>query len=403
MKKESSQSSIPYDAVIVGAGPAGLMAARELQGLNYIVIDSKKEIGMPLKCGEGVPEKEVLELFGRTDFNFVKNRTSIVEVICGKTKRALNFQHLILDRPEFEKWLAMPVKEKIKLETRCIDIDKKDGLMEVKTNKGNINAKLVILAHGCDYRIQKKFKLLYKGKEPLLIPCYGGIFRHELDKNKIYFFFDDEDATGFWVFPKEDDKANAGIGVLPNMQKEKIDVLFKKILAKHHIKLQGEPGYGGIFPSSGPIKKTYADRLLVCGNAAGQVYAGSGEGIYYSLKAGSITGKVAREAVAAGRFGKSFLKQYEKLWKASIGRELKAGKTFAALLYLGFKFRKLERLFAIPNDDELTDMLMKGRVPARAKIAFNLAAVMGLFRSKKEKIPLALKIIAKALSGSMHN
>ncbi len=49
-----------YDIIIIGAGPAGLMAARELkkQNIKFLIIDSKKEIGLPLRCGEGIREKE---------------------------------------------------------------------------------------------------------------------------------------------------------------------------------------------------------------------------------------------------------------------------------------------------------------------------------------------------------
>jgi digeranylgeranylglycerophospholipid reductase len=43
-----------YDVIIIGAGPAGVMAARELEknNVNYLVMEAKAKIGIPLRCGE---------------------------------------------------------------------------------------------------------------------------------------------------------------------------------------------------------------------------------------------------------------------------------------------------------------------------------------------------------------
>ncbi len=54
-----------YDAIIIGAGLAGLMAARELDTnkVNYVIIEAKSKIGPPLKCGEMTRQDTFLELF----------------------------------------------------------------------------------------------------------------------------------------------------------------------------------------------------------------------------------------------------------------------------------------------------------------------------------------------------
>src|SRR5438093_11329715 len=47
-----------YDAVVVGAGPAGGMAARSLAaaGFRTAMLEKKKVVGEPVQCAEGVSE-----------------------------------------------------------------------------------------------------------------------------------------------------------------------------------------------------------------------------------------------------------------------------------------------------------------------------------------------------------
>jgi digeranylgeranylglycerophospholipid reductase len=42
-----------YDTIVIGAGPAGLMAARELERneIDYLILEAKARVGYPVKCG----------------------------------------------------------------------------------------------------------------------------------------------------------------------------------------------------------------------------------------------------------------------------------------------------------------------------------------------------------------
>src|SRR2546423_4766409 len=50
----------PYDVIVVGSGPAGGTAARyaSRRGLKVLLVDKRKEIGVPVQCGEYVAHNE---------------------------------------------------------------------------------------------------------------------------------------------------------------------------------------------------------------------------------------------------------------------------------------------------------------------------------------------------------
>jgi digeranylgeranylglycerophospholipid reductase len=351
------------------------MAARVLEknNINFLGIDSKKEIGLPLKCGEGIREDEFIKFFGNTDFKFVRNKVKEHVVHHKNFKRSFKADFLQLDRPDFEKFLAGPVKDSLRLRTRCNNINIKNNLVEIKTNKETINAKLVILSCGCDYKIQKKFNLVKK-KQTFFV-CYGGIYKEsKLERDKFHAFFDDEYMGYLWVFPKDKNTSNIGFGTVNKgiNVKETLTALLKK----YGIDAKQISPYAGIISCSGPIKKTYSNRLLVCGNSANQVYAGTGEGIYYALESGILAAKTAVKAIRNNNYTENFLKTYEKTWKKSFGKLMKAGMIFFDLQSLATKSNKLEYLLKKPSDKELSQFIVDGKVPLRARIVWIIGKIL---------------------------
>ncbi len=380
-----------YDIIIIGAGPAGLMAARNLNNkANFLIIDQTQQIGLPLRCGEGIREKEFLQFFQHKNYSFVKNTISQHQIIYQDLKRTFQSNFLELDRPEFEQWLAQPIKNSLKLKTRCQDINIKDDHAEVITNQGTFQTKLVILTYGCNFKIQKKLNLV--NKTPLIITGYGGLFKnHQHKKDTFYYYFD---SYGYlWVFPKNKDLANIGFGAFKNTEKINTKQIFNQLLKKIAPKAQMIKPYAGCVPCSGPIKKTYHDRLLICGNAAGQVHAGVGEGIYYALEAGQLAAQTALQSLKRNNFKQSFLKKYEKAWKKSFGKEMKAGIIFSEILFLGFKYDKIKALFNQPSQQEIHDMILSGKMPFRAVLAWRLCKFFNLINSTENKKPWLLKLL----------
>ncbi len=364
-----------YDLVIIGAGPAGLMAAGNLsKNINFICIDSKKTIGLPLRCGEGVREKEFLKFFKHKNYSFIKNTVTSHKIIYNNLQRTVKVNFLELDRPKFEKFLATKIKKRIKLNTACKNIETKKDYAQITTNRGTIKTKLIILANGANYHLQKKLNLIKKN--PLLIVGYGGIYKtKDISKSTFYYFFEKNKYGYLWIFPKNKNQANIGYGSLNDKNPKKT---LKDLLKKHKINAKQIREYAGIVSVSGPIKKTYENRILVAGTAAGFVYAGTGEGIHFALLSGKIAAETANKAVQKNNFSKKFLKNYEAKWKKAFGSSMQAGIIFRDILYLAIRKNIVKKLFKIPTEKELKSIVLEGKTPLKAKIFWYLAKLFDL-------------------------
>jgi len=141
--------------------------------------------------------------------------------------------------------------------------------------------------------------------------------------DRMYIYYRIRSHYGYgYVFPKRA-HLNVGVGFkldyyLANLRGEHYahhqsfveDLKSKQVLAG-----QSNRGHFRAFPLpiSGPLPRTFADRVLLAGDAGGFVNALTAEGIYYAM----VTGELAARAAIQGQ-----LSGYERAWKQEIGDEL---------------------------------------------------------------------------------
>jgi flavin-dependent dehydrogenase len=80
-----------------------------------------------------------------------------------------------------------------------------------------------------------------------------------------------------------------------------------------------------------PIERTYANRVLAVGDAAGLVKATTGGGIYYSLVSASLAARALSHALQRDALDARSLSQYEDGWRRRLGPELKAQRSLREL------------------------------------------------------------------------
>jgi geranylgeranyl reductase family protein len=71
----------------------------------------------------------------------------------------------------------------------------------------------------------------------------------------------------------------------------------------------------------GGVPRSYADHLLVVGDAAGHIDPLTGEGIHYAMEAAELAAKTLADAFVANDFRASFLRRYQDRWRRSFGRD----------------------------------------------------------------------------------
>jgi len=79
---------------------------------------------------------------------------------------------------------------------------------------------------------------------------------------------------------------------------------------------------GGLLPVF-PLKKTYSERVLLCGDAAGFINSITGEGIYYAMASGEMAANVASESIDSDDMSSEFLSKYQEIWYDKFGKDLK--------------------------------------------------------------------------------
>jgi len=340
-----SGKEIIYDAIIVGAGPAGLYAGIEMAKgkANVLILDRKQEIGCPKRCAEGLSNRwfRILDIKPKTEWAVQEIKGAILYGPNGKEvkmkgKEVLGF---VLERKMFEKELAIKAVKlgaKILLKHQVVEAKRENGIVNLKVEVNNeikeFKGKMILACDGIDSLVARMMGLNTKNN---LNDTDSG-YQYEMtgisgyDENCLHLFFGTEVAPrGYvWIFPKRDGTANVGIGIGAYVSAE------TKLTAKDYLDrwIANQPGLangsiievnaGGI-PVGGFLEKMTGNNLLVAGDAGHMVDPIHGGGIGIAMEGGRLSAQVALRAIKANKFTDEFLATYTKEWFDLRGNELK--------------------------------------------------------------------------------
>ena len=337
-----------YDVVIVGAGPAGSTAAKFLseKGINVLLID-KDKFPRDKPCGGGMP----IRVFSRYPY-IQKGLVDSYSYSAFAYSPSLKY---ILKLHREKPLIAMILRKNFDYELVKIAIDSGADFQDGKTvvdikitknsakvflgDKSTIESEIVIGADGVWSTIAKKTGLCkdYKNICICLFQEYNlgsdTLDKHLGKERTCHIHVKVNRTAGYgWVFPK---KEHVNIGITHfkqtlDQQKRKMNIKdtyksYLEILKKDKVipdNLKKEKMKGAALPTR-PLEKTYSDRLIICGDAAGFANPVTGEGIYHAMASGEIAAEVISQALEKGNTSEKFLSKYQKKWYKDFGKDLK--------------------------------------------------------------------------------
>jgi len=300
--------SYNYEVIVIGAGPAGSLAAAEAAraGKRVLIIEKDTEVGIPEHCGGLVSTSGLKNVID--DYRIIKKKIDKGTLIVKDRFFDFSFEKsnlVVIDRQLLDKKLAgLAIKEGSDMVLGSYAFYKKENNVNLVYIKGKkLSAKYVINAGGNAYYPKKEGKILAtQFMFALKNRNYDGIAVY-INKELIPKMFG-------WYIPYEEGLAKVGAPGSPEIAL----LVAKKIL--NNLNLNGEPIkiMSSYLINGGPVFKYNTNDYVLVGDAGGQTKPTTGGGIIFGGIGGKIAGKLA---------AKDALDKYnEEYYKQGPGRDL---------------------------------------------------------------------------------
>lgn len=353
-----------YDVLIVGAGPAGSYAAYELasSGYSVAVFEQKSAPGLDVCC-TGIISAECFDSFGISpEMILIKANTAKFFSPSGRCLRLQSekVQVYVVDRASFDQAIARKAQAKganYFFSSQVTDIATGKDKARIETlyhsSKEIFTARAVILANGFSPVLSQELGL---GKiKHFVIGSQAEIEAKNVDEVEVY--LSQQIAPGFfaWLVPTSANKARIGL-FSTSQAKLRLEKFLLSPFCQGRVISQEAKIRQKAVPL-GTLPRTYGDRILVIGDAAGQVKPTTGGGIYFGHLGSKIATEVLEEALSSDDLAATRLSCYQKQWRAKMGREIRLGY-WARRAYAKLSDRQIERIFNVLDSGGLAKALL---------------------------------------------
>ena len=340
-----------FDTIVIGAGPVGNYAAYQLASYGYkvAIIEEHERIGEPMQC-TGIIGVECFERFHLPTSSVLREANSAKFFSpSGKIIRLQSEkpQAYVVDRSAFDRQLAdAAAAQGAKYFTSC-----KANSIAIMADRVRISTDTEETFEGCTAVIASGFysKLAQKlGMEKFKDFITGAQAEVDIKDGRaleeIEIYLDQDVAPGFfaWLVPTSPQRALAGLFSRKTPRKH-LQRFIKALCDQGRItSYEADIMHGGI-PLK-PLGKTYCKRVILAGDAAGQVKPTTGGGVYYGMICAQLAADTLNNAFTKNDFSERLLSSYQKDWQKEIGRELRNGY-YARRIYEKFSNRIIDQLF----------------------------------------------------------
>ncbi|HEX8027327.1 MAG TPA: NAD(P)/FAD-dependent oxidoreductase [Vicinamibacterales bacterium] len=352
------------DVAIIGGGPGGLSAARRLasNGWSVTVFEEHERVGSPVHC-TGVLAEDVIASMD-LPAEAVLNPLSTVRFVAPAGHSfdytTTTTEAVVIDRESFDAALgrrAEAAGATVVRGARVTAVEPAGNGVDVSlADGGRVRARSVILACGASYAFQKRLGLgmpatfLQSAQLELPADRIGDVEIH---------FGSEIAPKGFaWAVPVRRPYGTfARIGVMSDGD---AGAHFSRMLARVRER------WSVAVPDTltprrrmlplASVKRSYADRVLAVGDAAGLVKPTTGGGIYYSVVSGEIAAEVLGSRLAVNDLSANAMREYEERWRSRFQSEFTAQ---LALRYVAQRMRDadIDALFTLATTDGILPLV----------------------------------------------
>ncbi len=328
------------DVLVVGAGPAGAVAAwhakQAARELDVVLLERDRAVGSPVRCAEGVGHAGLREFADPDGADWVSRRitdvifqapddTEVVLADCGVG--------WILDRTRFDAHLAAEAAAsgaQVLVGAEATGMSRNgDGRWHVRVKERGrdelYRTRIVIGADGVETMVGRWAGLDTRVPARDMESCAQYVLQGiDFNPDAIYLQFSNAIAPGgyAWIFPKAVGVANVGLGLVALKSNGRNAREYLDAWIARRFPNGARTGYtvGGVIVHT-TIKKTYADGVMVAGDAAHMINPLSGGGIVNAMKAGRLAGRTAAAAICAGDTSERRLAAYHEDWMQLLGED----------------------------------------------------------------------------------
>jgi digeranylgeranylglycerophospholipid reductase len=350
-----------FDAVVVGAGTAGCLAAKTIAeaGLKVCLVEkkNKEEVGEKI-CGDALGEHHLKTLgLEKPQGGELEKRIEGIRIFSPDENTIFTIAHEdfvghMLNRRLFGQWLlnkAIDSGATFMDSTLFLEPVLEKGFVtgiSAKNGKGEtvlLESKVLVDASGFNAVVRHKLPAEIGIEREIakedVEACYREIRElKQQSENTTYcdIYLNQKVTPGgyTWIFPKSGTKVNVGLGIcmygdFPNPKKQFYNHILAKPAFEGSVLLTGGAWFD---PTRRPLDNMVGNGVIITGDAASLVNPIHGGGIGPSMLSGFYAGKTITEALEKGEPTQEALWPYNKMYMESYGQKQASLDVFRMLL-----------------------------------------------------------------------
>lgn len=333
-----------YDFAVIGAGPAGLLAALNLALANHgkrtpreysvALLDKRDPWREPVSCAEAVSADGLREVVPRVEPGWIREPIDGV-IFISPNGTQVTFRKpgsgLLIDRALMHRNLAEEGRRHgvhCNFRARATAVSRYEGGFRTVKYEGDVpgelKARVIIDASGPGAGFGQGERIVQGDfdVEPALFALVRGL---DYPVNHIQMFFGRNYAPGgyAWLFPRDKHVANVGLVIGKRFAKEApARKAMNEFMQKVYPGAVIETVQGGAIPCGYTHQPLAVDNLFKAGDAANMVNPISRAGILEAMKGGELAAKAALEVIQLGTEAEKepHYRQYKERWDAAYGK-----------------------------------------------------------------------------------